>query len=371
MARRAAVTVFLVVLSAFLVLYFILPSPIGLRPASEPVTLVGVGDSIGYRVRVENLSNLTSIIGPTDIFIFNLEGVLDNSSNGSLVCEGFPNQSILRSDKAFAGYMKAAPVTIANLANNHALDCGPEGLRRTLRVLSQSKINAVGAGLNLTEACKPLLVQVRDWRIAFVSYDFVIPELVAATPNNPGVATFDGCRHDYTKIKSEGVDLVVASIHYGFWSSEVTEEQARIVSGLLGAGVDVVMEHSPHMPQALMAKDGRVAFFSLGNFIFRPDYEMPPLAYTSIVPRISFFKDRVDVVIRPIRIDTDGIPHLDPGTETIQRITEASVAFNTVLRIEGNVGYLSIVRSASVTSTTLAAPTEQEARLFDAIGTCG
>jgi hypothetical protein len=77
--------------------------------------------------------------------------------------------------------------TIANLANNYALDCCPEGLRRTLRVLSQSKIIAVGAGLNLTEACKPLLVQVRDWRIAFVSYDFVIPELAAATPQH-GVA---------------------------------------------------------------------------------------------------------------------------------------------------------------------------------------
>ena len=57
--------------------------------------------------------------------------------------------------------------TIANLANNYALDCGPEGLRRTLRVLSQRKIIAVGSGLNLMEACKPLLVQVRDWRIAF------------------------------------------------------------------------------------------------------------------------------------------------------------------------------------------------------------
>ncbi len=77
----------------------------------------------------------------------------------------------------------------------------------------------------------------------------------------------------------------------------------------------------------------------------------------------------MDVVIRPIRIDTDGIPHLDAGTETIQRIAEASVAFNTVLRMEGNVGYLSIVRSASVTST-LAAATKQEVRFFDAIASC-
>jgi hypothetical protein len=180
----------------------------------------------------------------------------------------------------------------------------------------------------------------------------VLTDLVAATPYRAGAATFDGCHHDYAKIKSEGADLVVVSIHYGLWSSEVTKGQVDLVTSLLDAGADLVLEHSPHMPQAVMAKDGKLAFFSLGNFIFRPDYIMPQLAYTSIVPQIAFFKDRIYVTMHAIRIDNGGIPHLDPGGETINRIAEASRVFDTALKVESNVGYLSIARYSSVSSAT-------------------
>jgi hypothetical protein len=73
------------------------------------VSIMAVGDSIGYNIENENLSNLSSIIrNSTDIFIFNLEGVLadnaslSNSSSSAVVCEGFPSlQSTFVSNSTF------------------------------------------------------------------------------------------------------------------------------------------------------------------------------------------------------------------------------------------------------------------------------
>jgi hypothetical protein len=127
----------------------------------------------------------------------------------------------------------------------------------------------------------------------------------------------------------------------------VTEDQADLVARLLHAGADLVIGHSPHIAQAVEAMDGRLALFSLGNFIFRPDYRMPSLAYTSIVTQITFKKNVVYARILPILIDYNGIPSHDHGNETIRRIAQASQAFNTTLDITENVGQLSIDRNTS------------------------
>jgi poly-gamma-glutamate capsule biosynthesis protein CapA/YwtB (metallophosphatase superfamily) len=98
------------------------------------------------------------------------------------------------------------------------------------------------------------------------------------------------------------------------------------------------------MPQAIMtSKGGKLAFFSLGNFIFRPDYKMPPLAYTTILPKINLYKDnKMDVEAYPVKIDAGGIPHLEEAntTDIISRIAEDSKQFDTLIDLHGNVGYL-------------------------------
>jgi hypothetical protein len=323
------------------------------------VSIMAAGDSIGYNIANENLSNLSSIIhNSTDIFIFNLEGILadnaslDNSSSSAVICEGFPShQSTFASNSTFVDYLKLVPITIANLANNHIFDCGAEGINETKKVLEGKNILSVGAGQDLQEACEPLLVEHKGFRIAFVSYNFVINDLVSAQANRAGGASMDNCNHDYNSLRlQKGADLIIASIHLGHWSPVVNEEQVKVVQHLFYSGVDIVIGHSPHMPQAIAATEGgNLAFFSLGNFILRPDYTMPPLAHTTIVPKIDIYADyTVNVTIYPVRIDYDGIPHLEEkgNNEIITRIAKDSDKFYTSLKIHDNLGLLSIKRSS-------------------------
>jgi len=311
---------------------------------TNSISISAVGDSIGYNVRSEDLSHLKNMITESDIFIFNLEGVLTDSNDQVLRCEGFENQSTFTSNSAFIEKLKLAPINIGNLANNHVLDCGSEGIKETKKILEEHNILSLGAGQNSIEACEPLFVETKGWRVAFVSYNFVIPNLVSADKNKAGAAAFELCNHDYDRIRSTGTNLIIASIHYGYWSSDVTEEQIQLANKLFDLGADIVIGHSPHMPQAIMEKDGKLAFFSLGNFILRPDYKMPYLAHTTIIPRIDVYKNKIDVTVFPVKIDNDGIPHLDNTDEIISRIASVSKDFNTIVEISNNSGHLSFSR---------------------------
>jgi len=306
------------------------------------ISLIAVGDSIGYNIENEKLSHLSDLVNQNDIFIFNLEGVILESNERVSECEGFPQQSLFTAHSSFLDYMKLSSITIANLGNNHVIDCGSEGLNETKKILSEKNILSLGAGQNIDEACEPLIVKTKGWNIAFVSYNYVKLEFVSAGDSNPGTVVIDQCNHDYDKIRSSGSDLIIASVHDGTWSPDVSYEQTELVNNLFDAGVDIVIGHSPHMPQAIMVKDGKLAFFSLGNFILRPDYEMPELAHTTIMPRIDLYPDRIDVTIFPIRIDEDGIPHLDEKGDIISRIVSVSKNFKTNVDIRNNIGFLSI-----------------------------
>jgi hypothetical protein len=320
----------------------------------EIVSIMAVGDSIGHNIKSENLVGLVNIVNGSDIFIFNLEGVLVDSIQNIKACEGFPShQSILVSNSSFVNHLKKlAPLTIANLANNHIFDCSSEGIKETKRVLDENNILSVGAGQDLHQACEPLFIQAKGLDLAFVSYNFVIKDLVSADTHHAGAATLDACNHDYNSLKVEkGADVIIASIHLGFWSDDVTEEQVEIIQHLFDSGVDIVIGHSPHIPQAMITtKDGNIAFFSLGNFIFRPDYEMPLLAHTTIVPKIDIYTDGriIDVTIYPVKIDNDGIPHIiqeeedDRNNEIISRIAEDSKEFNTFINVTDNLGRISV-----------------------------
>jgi len=303
----------------------------------DPIlSITAVGDTTANRIEKENLasafsSEIGDVIKSSDLFIFNLEDVLVGLRDNVQNCEGFPSeQSVFVNNSTIANYLNLAPITIANLANNHILECGSEGIKETKRVLTEKGIYSVGAGQNLQEACEPLFVEYNGLNIAFVSYNFVLPHLVSADINHPGAASLSACNHDYDSLRSNNdVDLIVASIHLGFWSPDVDENQFNVVDHLLKSGVDIVIGHSPHMPQAILAtEDGKLAFFSLGNFIFRPDYEMPTLAHTTILPKINLYKDnRMDATIYPVRIDSG--------------IADASRQVNTPIEVQSNLGYMS------------------------------
>ena len=185
-------------------------------------------------------------------------------------------------------------------------------------------------------------------KIIFVSYNFVSDDLVSAQIDRAGAASMDRCRHDFDKIRlDEKANLIIASIHLGFWSSNVSNKQIDVFKRLFDSGVDIVLGHSSHMPQAIIAReDGKLGFFSLGNFIFRPDYSLPSQALTTIAPKleIDVQENTTDVMIYPVRINNDGIPRLEEkdNNDILYELVKASNDFSTSIKIDGNLGQMSV-----------------------------
>ncbi len=77
---------------------------------------------------------------------------------------------IHRSSPAVADSLAGIGVSVATLANNHALDQGPEGLLDTRAALLSAGIQPVGAGRNAEEALEPFITDTPYGRVAIFAF---------------------------------------------------------------------------------------------------------------------------------------------------------------------------------------------------------
>ena len=101
---------------------------------------------------------LLSILASADIRIFNLEiplTDLPNPIDKDGPCLMAPSNTVKG--------IKALHPSLFTLANNHILDQGDAGLINTMAVLRNSGIPFVGAGNDLNEARKPVILERNGW----------------------------------------------------------------------------------------------------------------------------------------------------------------------------------------------------------------
>src|ERR1035437_2114208 len=67
-------------------------------------------------------------------------------------------------------YMAKAGFDVVQFANNHCLDYGPDAFVATLNNLDEYNIKYCGAGRNLIEARRPVILDQKGIRFAFLSY---------------------------------------------------------------------------------------------------------------------------------------------------------------------------------------------------------
>jgi len=167
--------------------------------------------------------------------------------------------------------LAAAGFHVLSLANNHIMDFGPSGLAATRRALAEHGIETVGAGANLAEARRPLIVERRGARVGFLAY--CVPCGASATADRAGAAPLETAlvREDLAALKPK-VDGVVVSLHFGMMYLEhPTPEDMTLARGVVADGADLVLGHHPHVLQGVEQKpEGSIAY-SLGEFVFDPE----------------------------------------------------------------------------------------------------
>ena len=206
-----------------------------------------------------------------------------------------------------------AGVDVANLANNHGFDQGPEALLDSVRNLRRAGIVPVGAGASQEEADAPAYVDVGDWRIGIVGVGEVIdpPEQVAVGDE---IGTAVG--HDFARAlrairEAEGnADLVIVVIHWGVeLDTQPRDYQVEDARRMIDAGADVIFGHHAHRLQPMGTYKGRPIFYGLGNFVW-PSFSAE--GSTTAVARV-LVRPNGNIVGRllPATIVSDGHPVLD------------------------------------------------------------
>ena len=187
-----------------------------------------------------------------------------------------------RTDPEFAWELAAIGINLVSMANNHALDFGPEGLRDCLAALDRANITRAGAGLTLAEAHAPgtarvqsrktkyaLLSYMRYWTAKYRCTDPQAPCLATIDPAVLLVARYDGkvepvegpLESDVRTMEDDIVlakrhnDVVIVALHnhdlshhraYGI--QDTTPPNDRIMyRRAVDAGADIVIGSGPHV----------------------------------------------------------------------------------------------------------------------------
>jgi poly-gamma-glutamate synthesis protein (capsule biosynthesis protein) len=167
-------------------------------------------------------------------------------------------------------------VDCVTLANNHALDFGPEALLDTFEHLSAAGIHWAGAGRDELEARTPATVGIGADRLRVIAFSDH-PVEYAAGDDRPGIAFWDLAREPLPGWLSESLDQGsdVPTLVAPHWGPNMTEspipEVRRAAAALGESRAALVAGHSAHLFHGVA---GRV-LFDLGDFV--DDYRVDPL----------------------------------------------------------------------------------------------
>ncbi|MEB3100267.1 CapA family protein [Ferviditalea candida] len=161
---------------------------------------------------------------------------------------------------------------LVNLANNHVLDYGQQGLLDTFDHLDAAQIGFFGAGRDAGEAFAAKYVEVNGVKLAFLGFSNVVPDgSWKAGSGHPGVADSYDYRKPVAAIQEakKRADLVIVFNHWGKDRTYQPEKyQAELAHRFVDAGADLVVGSHPHVLQGFEQYGGKWIVYSLGNFIF-------------------------------------------------------------------------------------------------------
>ena len=148
----------------------------------ETITVLAVGDVIVNRDDPDSIfAYVSDVIKSADITFCQLESVYSERGTPSPHC-----RVPLKADPKYVEAVKKAGFQIASFACNHALDWGVDAFLDTLDALDKYELKRLGAGKNIAEARKPLIIDCKGAKIAFLSYNSILPFGYWADEKKPG-----------------------------------------------------------------------------------------------------------------------------------------------------------------------------------------
>ena len=227
-------------------------------------------------------------------------------------------QYIFRGEPEWLDTLRLHGITHLNLANNHAIDQGREGLMDTKRNIVAAGMVPIGAGANMQEASEPVLLADKPRKVWLVPSLRLALENYAYLPDKPCVSqepTDSLLNRVFRLRQADSTAVIIVSLH---WGGEHTLQpvplQRHTAHQLILAGADALVCHHTHTLQTIEEFRGKNIYYSIGNFIFDPQRTLNAEA---CIVRLQITADSLDTETLPVQIR-----HCVPYLKTNQHIFE-------------------------------------------------
>lgn len=242
-----------------------------------------------------NYEYIKKYIERSDLALCNLETTFAGGNYS-----GYP---VFNAPESLADALKKAGFDVALTANNHIMDMGLSGMKRTLEIARNAGLKT--AGTRLDGEKDYTILDVKNVKIGIVAYLYETPTLdTSPTINGNEVSTeawsllntfnYDTLDEDLLKVresienaKADGAEIVICYFHWGEeYQRSPNEYQQYMAREAAAYGADVIFASHPHVIQGVeMLTDETTGksvpvFYSMGNLISNQRLETLDNRYT-------------------------------------------------------------------------------------------
>jgi poly-gamma-glutamate synthesis protein (capsule biosynthesis protein) len=231
----------------------------------------------------------------------NLETVFAGEKRGFAGYPSFNTPDVLADALADLG------VDVLTLANNHILDRGLSGAKRTAEVLDRAGILWTGIAEKDGPGNEILTAERAGLKVAFVNYSYGSNRPPASGDVSLNMISDSAVTEGLSRARLLSPDVIVACFHWGNEYQAAPTKQQRALAALAGSeGADLVIGTHPHILQpveTLVSEENpevrRVTAYSLGNFV---SYQRTLPRERSVVLAVDVEKASVDSKTRVVRV---------------------------------------------------------------------
>jgi len=217
--------------------------------------------------------------------------VVNNTENNLTLC----------SHTDYWATLEAIGTDIVGLSGNHVNDFGRDGARRSLQFYRDNDIPIYGSGLNIEEACRPLLWQHNGNTFAFVAALAFEPSGAWATEDEPGACYYYDQRESILALIEQlaaETDIVAVELQFEeSYDAQPLPRQVTEFRALRAAGAGIVTGVQSHVPQAIEPYGVQdpggagIIVYGLGNLFF--DQMWSWATRTNLIVRHTIYEGRL------------------------------------------------------------------------------
>ncbi len=254
-------------------------------PEIYTATFVGCGDNIVYFGNVRDAKAAAIPGGRTHNFMPAYSDVKDYISSfdiayinqETLMCgEGYELSyyPMFNGPQDLAYDLVEVGFDVVNIANNHMLDKGGDGLQKTIDFWKTMPVTLIGGYSSKAEYDKPVVIEKNGIKIGLLSYCEMTNGLTIAAKYDTHIPYLKEAdfKAQVDAVKDE-CDIIIASVHWGQENVyKPNDEQKNWAKMMADAGIDVILGHHPHVIQPIEWIKGEsgnetLCVYSLGNFM--------------------------------------------------------------------------------------------------------